>query len=44
MISGVILGSVFSCMIKENRRVKRKASKAVHAVGDFIEQVPSILR
>ena len=44
MISGIILGASAFCMMKEQRKVKRKASRAIHAVGDFIEQVPCMFK
>ena len=44
IIGGMILGSYSKNMIGNNKVVKRRAGKAVHAVGDFIESVPYMFR
>lgn len=44
MISGLFLGSSISCIMRDQRKVKRKASRAIHAVGDFIDQVPYMFK
>lgn len=44
MMSGIILGASASCMMREQRKVKRKAGRAVHAVGDFIDQIPCMFK
>lgn len=44
LTSGVIIGATMCCMVKNPRRVKRKADKAVHAFGDLMSQVPCMFK
>ena len=44
LTSGVIIGSSMCCMIRNPRKLKRKADNVVHAVGDFMGQVPYMFK
>ena len=44
IVGGVILGHCSRNMMGTNKTVKRKAGRAVHAVGDFIESVPYLFK
>lgn len=44
IIGGMIISHYSQNMLGTNKMVKRKAGRAVHAVGDFIESVPYIFR
>ncbi len=44
LISGMIIGGALCCIIKDQKKMKKKAGRALHAVGDFIEQVPCMFK
>ena len=44
MTSGVLIGASLCCMMKNPKKIKRKADKAVHAVGDLVGQVPYMFK
>ena len=39
MISAAALGLAGTQLLKNNQRVKKSAGKAIHAVGDFVDNV-----
>lgn len=44
LTSGVIIGATMYCMVKHPRKIKQKADKAAHAVGDLVAQVPCMFK
>ncbi len=44
LISGFVIGVTLSCMMKKQKKVRRKADKVLKSVGDFIEQVPGVFK
>ncbi len=44
MIGGIILGVTFCCLFCGKNKVKNKASRAVHSLGDLLEQVLSLFK
>ncbi|MBR1779351.1 MAG: hypothetical protein IJ758_02475 [Clostridia bacterium] len=44
MVSGAILGAGFFYFMKDKKKMKKKAVKVMYAVGDLIEQIPSLFK
>ncbi len=44
LIAGAAMVTAGSMMVKNNKSVKKNAGKAIHAVGDFIENVQSMMK
>lgn len=44
LISGIVIGVALSCMMKKQKKVKRKAGKALQAVGELMEQIPTAFK
>ncbi len=44
IIIGMIFGAMCCCKIKNNKKMQRKANKALNAVEDFMEDMPQIFK
>ena len=44
VIVGLILGVIFCCLFGCKNKKKNRASRAVHALGDLLEQILSIFK
>lgn len=40
----MIFGAMCCCKIKNNKKMQRKANKALNAVEDFMEDMPQIFK
>ena len=44
MTGGMILGIILCCFFSCKNKIKSKVSKAIHALGDIIEQIPYMFK
>ncbi len=44
LISGMIIGLVVGCNMKNQHKMKRKANKAMYAMGDLFSNVPCMFK
>lgn len=44
MLLGVATGAIGCCIMKDQKKAKKKASKAIHAMGDLIDDIKYMLK
>ena len=44
LIAGMALGLFVGCSVKDQRKMKRKANKAMYAMGDLFSNVPYMFK